>query len=487
MTVKIVLRKDKINNHGLCPAVIQISSKKKVGRLPLGFSLHEKDFNAEGEIVLKSNSEHKNYNELIKSAKQKIADALQIIRDLQSALIIPDVVESFKDLYNCNTEDLETKIASYHDKYGLKTEEIFVRQPNRLGLVAKFEIRIPISLHGTVRQLIRKLVRKERDPLLDEIMNEPSLDENEKEINEFFQAWEKYLKVCKLEQRPNTSSRLENFMTILKEYSKITSIPLMFESFTEDFGMDFKQYLLNEHYNYLTKQKGVSNGTVHNILKSISTFLNWSFKKGLNKSIEFKKWNTQKPKTDLQYLTESQLKALRKFSLTKGGSLDKSRDLWLFSAYSGMRCGDIQSWLPSYVTNEGVIKYKSEKTKKNCAVGLNTVTRSILKKYKGDLPKQNSVKINKNIKEILKQMGFDKINVNRVISKGTQDIVNVMTLAEAITMHSAKRSFINLMISKNTQIAHLSTMIGNDIKSLMVYYKNDSSQIKKVMDGIRFA
>jgi hypothetical protein len=154
---------------------------------------------------------------------------------------------------------------------------------------------------------------------------------------------------------------------------------------------------------------------------------------------------------------------------------------------AGMRCGDIQKWIPSYVTSEGVIKYKSEKTKKNCAVGLNDVTRSILKKYGGKLPKQNSALINKNIKEILRKMKYDKIIVNRVISKGTEDINMVMPLCDAITMHSAKRSFINLMISKNIQIAHLSTMIGNDIKSLMIYYKDDTSQIKKIMDSVDFA
>jgi len=188
----------------------------------------------------------------------------------------------------------------------------------------------------------------------------------------------------------------------------------------------------------------------------------------------------------LQYLSEPQLKELRNFKLPEGSSFDKTRDLWLFSAYSGMRCGDIQKWLPSHVTSEGVIKYKSEKTKKNCAVGLNDVTRSILKKYDGSLPKQNSALINKNIKEVLRKMKYDNIMVNRVVSIGTKDITHVIPLSDAITMHSAKRSFINLMISKNTQIAHLGTMIGNDVKSLMVYYKDDTSQIKKVMDEIAF-
>jgi len=113
------------------------------------------------------------------------------------------------------------------------------------------------------------------------------------------------------------------------------------------------------------------------------------------------------------------------------------------------------------------------------------VTMKILKKYNNHLPKQNSVLINKNIKKILAQMGFDKINVNRIIAKGTEDVVKTMSLAEAITVHSAKRSFINLMITKKVQVAHLSTMIGNEVKSLMVYYKDDTSEMKKVMNELK--
>jgi hypothetical protein len=62
--------------------------------------------------------------------------------------------------------------------------------------------------------------------------------------------------------------------------------------------------------------------------------------------------------------------------------------------------------------------------------------------------------------------------------------VKTVPLCDAITVHSAKRSFINLMISKKVQIAHLSSMIGNEVKSLMVYYKSDITEIKKVMEAI---
>ena len=487
MTIKIALRKDKKNVHGLCPLVIQISDNKNVSRIPLGYTLKEEDFDQETQTVLKKHSEYKNYNQFIQKAKAKIELVSNEVMKLEQQLFGFPKVSLFKELYNAEEGSYESILNNYEKEYGIESTVVeHATKISQSRIRYPINFRMPIAKYGEAMTLLRKLAKNEPDPKIDELLAGED-DENDEKKALFSSSWDKYYMHSVLEKRPSTSSRIPNLLIILKEFTELYKIPLTFDSFTEDFGLDFKHYLLNEHYNYVTQTKGVANGTVHNIQKSICAFLNWAFKKSLNTCIEYKKWNTKKPKTDLQYLTEPQLKKLRKFRLPKGGSLDKSRDLWLFSAYTGMRCGDVEKWLPSYVTGEGVIKYVSEKTKKPCAVGLNDISRSILKKYSGELPKQNAGLINRNIKVILRKMGYDKINVNRVISKGTEDITKVMPLCDAITMHSAKRSFINLMISKNVQIAHLSTMIGNDIKSLMVYYKNDTSQIKKVMDKIDFA
>jgi site-specific recombinase XerD len=495
MTIKITIRKDKVNSVGLCPVVIQLSEVKKVARIPLGFSVAPKDFDEKNFTVLKSNTEHKRLNELLAQAQSKISETNRIISSIKSSVFfLEDEMLLFKDFFLTDSNELQDKFNKYIEEHGIKEQvsHVFFSSRDdgnpsfRFQPKVNFQIKIPIGMHDTVRALIKKIIRNEKDPLLDELNSEKedNRDEYSEDIEKFKGAWQKYLLHCRTTKRRSTASRLDNFYNILVEYTDLNLIPLTFDSLDEDFGVGFKQYLLNEHYNYLTDSKGVSNGTVHNILKSLSAFLNWAFKKGHNKNIEFKKWVTQKPKTDLQYLTEPQLKALQEHKLIPGSSFDKSRDLWLFSAYSGMRISDIQRWMPSFVTTEGTIKYKSQKSRKNCTVGLNKVTQSILNKYNNQLPKQNSVLINKNIKKILAQMGYDKILVNRVIAKGNDDIVRTLSLAEAITVHSAKRSFINLMISKKVQVAHLSTMIGNEIKTLMVYYKDDTSQMRKVMNEL---
>lgn len=491
MNPKITLRKDKKNKHGLYPVVIQVSEGKQVARIPLGFTLKSEDFDPETQTVLKQHSEHKKYNEHISIAKSKIAAVNLEVTTLSHQTVGLPILPLFMELYHASDESMGSILSKYDKEYGVQTEEVhFIPSKKVREMRYTIKFPMPISKYGEAMTLLKKLAKNEPDPKLDELLagqsQEHFSDEDIERSEHFSSAWDNYYKHCLREKASSTSIRIPNNLQILKDFADFTKIPLTFESFTEDYGSELKHYLLNEHLNYITKKKGVSNGTVHNILKSISAFLNWAFKKGFNKSIEFKKWEKKKPKSDLQYLTESQLKAVYEHEFSNEESLEKSRDLWVFSAFSGMRWSDIEAWVPSNVTPDGLIKYRSKKAKKDCTVGLNQVSKSILDKYNGYLPKQNDALVNKNIKKALGKVGLDKIIVNRIISKGNKEIVTQLPLSESITIHSARRSFINLMISKKVSVAHLSTMTGNDVKSLMIYYKDDTSQMKKVMNEIDF-
>jgi integrase len=481
MRVNIAIRKDKMNKQGFAPIVIQLSSGKEVGRIHLGLTVREKDFDPLKQTILRSHNEWKKYNEILESAKVRAAQAMLHYNDIQNYCFDCSRIELFKDLYTNMDADIHEVKAQLIKKHGpaLVSYDVINRQST-----APLTLRIPIDKYTDAKNLVERFLRGERDAQINVLLSRPKDAAEVAGKNQFFdQTWGKYHQYCRLEKKASTANRVTNNLTVLQTFTRKYDIALNFDAFTEDFGIMFKNYLLKEHINYNTKKKGVSNGTVHNIQKSIAAFLNWAFKKGYNKSIEFKKWDTKKPKTHLHFLNAAQLKELYEYQLPLGGSLDKSRDLWIFAAYTGMRISDVEQWLPSNVQH-GMIKYRSQKARKDCMVGLNAVSMAILEKYNGGLPKQNDVLVNRNIKKILTLMGYDKIPVNRVLGYGKEDKVTVLPLSQAITFHSARRSFINLMISKGVGVIPLSSMVGNDVNSLMVYYKADGSQLKKIMDEI---
>jgi len=97
-------------------------------------------------------------------------------------------------------------------------------------------------------------------------------------------------------------------------------------------------------------------------------------------------------------LTEEELTKLIEANLT--GHLDKARDLFVFCALTGMRYSDSQAFNPSWVTSEQILEFKQAKTGGKAMPPLYEVSRKILAKYDGYLPKISNQKINDNMKKI---------------------------------------------------------------------------------------
>ena len=482
MKAIITIRKDKKNKFGLCPIVVQLNEGKTVLRIPLGESVEPHFFIPEYQIVSQDCQRHKVLNELINKAKKKIKETNFHFYELTSDpekgyLLKPDeYCQVYKQIYSSDSP--ENELDALKGKYTITLEEtVAYKRPHYV----RFEKRVPFDKYAEVNNLVEKYLAGIRDEFVQRIMDLPDYDESDDDFKRFMDAWDSYYRFCKMEKKQSTYSRIPNNRKILVDFCKKYNKPLTFEAMTEDFGREFKYYLANEHVNIYSKEKGVSNGTVHNIQKSICAFLNWAFKKGLNTSLEFKKWDTRKPKSDQHYLREDELNQLVNPKVSITPAEEKAKDLFLFAAYTGMRHSDVIRFNRALI-NDGIIKYTSEKTGKKCVVKLLSVAKQILEKYNYELPIKVS-DCNGKIKSVLRKIGINQ-EVSRTLQKGKANIHTIKPLSDFITFHSARRSFINLMISKEVQVAHLSTMVGNDVPSLMVYYKADTTQIDRVMSTL---
>lgn len=309
-------------------------------------------------------------------------------------------------------------------------------------------------------------------------------DSTQKEVVEFEAAYKLFKQYYVEDKAGSTSSKMGNNINHLKAFCALEDattgkkkIPVCFSSFTVSFGTAFKNYLY---------AKGNSQGTVYNVTKGISTFLNWCFEheEKLNPYNHFKKWRVSKPQTDRKYLKEPQLMELLKYPLKEGSSFDRTRDAWMFMAFSGMRVSDYMLFDEAWLV-DGEVNYFSKKAKKHCIVPLNPITEALVKKYNGKLPKQAATKMNKNIKLILAKMGYDKIRITLTILAKVNK-VEYTNLAKAITIHSARRSFINLMIQKGVLLSTIGVWVGNDLPSLLAYYKKDTTNSKNAMAALKF-
>jgi integrase len=489
MKVTIVLRKDKQNKYGLSPLIIQISDGKDLARISTGITASPKDYDEKKQSLKSSYPNFAETNTKLTQIKFNISNAMwhynEIINLTRFKPQSGTKTEIFKLIFEgfINNENMEALKEAIVTKFNNK------KRPNQVYISRN----IDVKKLAKIKDIVSKIGNDETDNEIDQILQLQSPIKSKEGIDkikqkkledEFLDVWKKYEHYSTLKHRESTYSRIPNNLTKLQAFVKNKQIHLTFESMTEEFGMQFKNYLETIDYNYITKKKGQSEGTVHNIIKSVSTFMNWATKNKFHSNMDFKNWDTKKPTTDLFYLKEEQLVALKNMELKVGSSYDVSRDLFLFSCYTGMRYSDLENWNTSNIKDD-VIRFKSVKTQKNCVVGISPVIQSILKKYTNNLPIHSNQKLNKNIKELLKKLDLD-YEVQKKMRYGKNEQITEKHFSDVITFHSGRRTFINLMISKGVSIAHLSSMTGNTVNSLMVYYKNDASEIKRVIEGIQF-
>lgn len=492
MKISLILRKDKKNKHGLSPLIIQISDGKYLNRISTGFSSLDNDFDEKKQLFKTSYPNSSESNSKLNNIKYNIEVALLHYNEIVSLTRFKPIQgckpEIFKLIYDeviksNNIEPIKEAIVSKYNTLGS------AKKPNQLYIPRNLDVKKLAKLKDIAYKISLDETNDEIDQILQlevPIHQKEPLDKlKEKKLEkEFKAAWNKYEEFSKLKHKESTYSRIPNNLKKLEGFCKYKNLPLTFEVMNDEFGMYFKNYLETEDYNYIKDKKGQSDGTVHNIMKSISTFLNWAVKNKFHTNMSFKNWDTRKPTTDLHYLNENQLVALKNLSLKQGSSYDVSRDLFLFSCYTGMRYSDIENWKATNIKDD-VIKFKSVKTQKNCIVGISPVVRSILSKYSNKLPVQANQKINYNIKEILYILEFN-YDVQKKMRYGKIEEITELPFSKVITFHSGRRTFINLMLSKGVGIAHLSTMTGNTLNSLMVYYKNDPTEIRRIVENINF-
>lgn len=497
MDVKIALRKDKKNKFNEFPMVIQLSDKKQLARISLGINVRIEDFDEKIQKVKRSCKQATEFNERLAAAKELIEVVnhhFNEIKLINKNPIRPDSdLQIFKRLYESISKGREEN-NSYGIPDHISDSDIEILKE---ALVYEFgtrtnkqaAVRLPRKITPEnvikIKKLTRAIVNNQSDEEVEDWVKKGLTATPTNNEHKFYQKKvQEYLEHSKNEKKESTHSRIDGHFKTLNAFAKSKGIVLTFESFDEQFGLDFKYYLEKNHKNKALKRTGVSSGTVHNIQKNICAFLNWAHKKDYHQNLRFKRWSTKKPKTDLQYLTEDQMVKLRNFDLPENSSYSTSRDLWLFMAYTGMRVSDMENWKKSNV-NGRFIKFISQKANKTCVVPLNSVSESLLKKYDYELPRQASSKINKNIKEILKDAGIDN-PINRTLKYGKKNETKELPLCDAITIHSARRSFINLMICKGVEVFQLSSMTGNTVQNLMVYYKTNENQLVESMSKIEY-
>lgn len=269
-------------------------------------------------------------------------------------------------------------------------------------------------------------------------------------------------------KRSWTVATYEKFGALLnniQEFDKRCTL----DKITDQWLYDFVQYYI---------RKGYTNPTIAKKLGFLRWFLRWCENNGYYKgnahrtfSVKLKGQNFEQ-KT-IVFLERHELAALESYDFSKIPHLDRARDLFVFSCYSGLRYSDIARLEKSNISDTQ-ISLVTQKTDDALHIDLNQHLRRILSKYESvaghkALPVISNQKANEYIREACKVAGIDT-PVRLVRYNGSRKIEETKPKWQCISFHAGRRTFITMALLLEIPIPVIMQWSGHhDTKMLKPY------------------
>jgi integrase len=416
-SVKLVLRKNKLNKSGMAPVAISYSKDAKTTYLGTGVSISV-DHWAKNEVnSIRGIRATKQNEELIQNSKKKDA-ALNATLKAKLAEV-QNAVSRF-NLENNRDPDFDElrQVLEGSDKPKVTERKIVL-----IDDFEKFRLDVKDDLE--------------------------------------FNTWRNYIV---------TKNHLETFLNHTKRPN------LALGEFDFSVIDQFKKFLKTD-YKFKASGKvkiraGLSDASLKKNMDRIKKYLKLKVKEQAYslpldmKDISVR--NIDYSQDEIIYLTADELKAVHELKVKPGGYLDKSRDILLLACSTGLRFGDVMR-LEKDRIKENMIHIKTQKNKKLLKIPLFLFAREIFEKYNYNIPKISNQRLNEYVKEVAVLA-----ELNEVIYldnwRGKKEEAKYFK-HQLVSSHTGKKSYIMLHVELGTPIHVLADLTGNTMDSLKHYYR----------------
>ena len=211
---------------------------------------------------------------------------------------------------------------------------------------------------------------------------------------------------------------------VIATVTKYSTVAEHFRSYLYENDMDpyideIKSQVVHGFLDYL-KSEGIRHNTALKYLEFVGSFFNRAVQEELIQVNPFSNMGIKKRKVEIEYLTAGELKAVQNEYFVEKEGLTRSRDLFIFSCYTGLAYGDAQRLTPDHLeydlqTGINWITIQRKKLQRDGG-GVSIIpvlppAQQIIDRYATSrwlLPRISNQKFNKNLKQIAKIAGVKK-------------------------------------------------------------------------------
>lgn len=224
--------------------------------------------------------------------------------------------------------------------------------------------------------------------------------------------------------------------------------------------------------NFLRRKLETGDSGVWSRHKNLKVVLSNAYKQGRIRKNPYDDFKLeQKEPTEMVYLTPIEIRLIEKkrFSnFPRGKGLVLTRDIFLFSCYTGLRFSDVLALKKEHIINDEVISLRQQKTSNFVQVPLIPKAKAILltyKTYEGQtiFPKRTNATANRDLKQIATSCGIKKL----------------------VKFHLSRHTFASILANEGINLIQIMKLLGHkNIKTTQIYVNSNIDDLKKSMTKV---
>ncbi len=393
-------------------------------------------------------------------------------RKYKGKLISDNVPIRIRLTYSGNRIELSTGLRIDRDKWDTKEKKVKKNCTNKLKQSAS-DINAKLSGYEfDLQNVFKKFEIEERIPTNEEVKHLFNQIYSDNKTNSKKKGFFEYLDEFILENgkqknwTDKTYSKFETVKNHLKNFNSKSTF-----SYFDDRG-------LTSYVEFLRERREMRNSTIDNQVSFLKWFLKWAYSKGYNNNLAYQTFKPKLKTTQKKiiFLTPEELKKIKEFNIPQTKKyLERVRDVFLFSCYSGIRYSDAFN-LKKTDIKDGYFEITTVKTNDSLIIELNKNTKEILEKYK-DIPFQGNKALpvisNQRMNEYIQELGkLTEIEepIRITYYKGNERKDEVIPKHKLLSTHAGRRTFICNALSLGIPVNVVMKWTGHsDYKSMKPY------------------
>jgi len=244
-----------------------------------------------------------------------------------------------------------------------------------------------------------------------------------------------------------------------------------------DLTLDQISYeFINSYDLYLKKSLNLHKNTINKYHSRLRTLLLRALAEGIITKQPYANFKLITEKTNREFLSLEDLTKLVDKDLSHNKSLDKVKDIFVFSCYTGLRFQDAQNLKTDNLTSynkKAFLRFAQEKIGRAIDIPLLPVAERILDKYK-DEPER------KILNKLLPKISNQKVNSYLKI------ISDLADLKKTLTHHMARHTFATtICLNNGMPMEDVSKLLGHSsLKTTAIYGRITQDRLQKSMERV---